>query len=297
VTGGRITIAHIRGNGQLNAGGGDRNTIQDVSLSSGVILPGGSGTVVPPINASLQIDNPSDWAVVPVTVNGAFSLGGVSNQSVGGAPRMLITQTVANPTALAFTGYAASSSGGPTGNGILVTMGFNADVGPNRQLWIGPTDWYGSSVYPFLRIGFHQGFAFVDGITGDGTAAKPIYFMSPSMGFGFTPWSVTPPSGVTSAFITSDPAQHTVGIYQQAAQTADLLTFQGSGRDALSRFNQGGYFMTRLNAEPGDDDVGDNEMALWFDPTTGSAKLGIKARQANGGIVRGSVALAPPAGT
>ena len=44
-------------------------------------------------------------------------------------------------------------------------------------------------------------------------------------------------------------------------------------------------------AAPADGDLVAGQMALWFDATNGSAKLKIKAKQANGTVVQGEVAL------
>src|SRR5262249_50788219 len=156
-----------------------------------------------------------EWAIVPVvdanglTVNSTVSVGGVKNANVASKPRVLITQTLANPTALALTGYAKASSGGPTDKGILVTTGFNSDASQNRQLWIGPTDWYDSEDRPFVRVGFNGTYAFMDGVTGNGAAGQPLYFTAARMGFGFAPWVTDIPPGVTCAFIAGNVADHT----------------------------------------------------------------------------------------
>lgn len=77
-----------------------------------------------------------------------------------------------------------------------------------------------------------------------------------------------------------------------ASGTGDLLNVQTSGSVVRSRFNKGGYFMTKVNSAPADADVGVGEMALWFDSTNGAAKLMIKAKEAGGTVRTAQVALA-----
>jgi hypothetical protein len=53
----------------------------------------------------------------------------------------------------------------------------------------------------------------------------------------------------------------------------------------------GGAVVLGGNAAPADGDISTNQAILWFDPTTGSASLNIKAKQADGTIVTGQVLL------
>lgn len=71
-----------------------------------------------------------------------------------------------------------------------------------------------------------------------------------------------------------------------------LLMRDSAGTTTYSRFNKDGYFMTRKTAAPADADIATGEMALWFDSTNGAAKLKIKAKQADGTVRVGEVALA-----
>ncbi len=47
-----------------------------------------------------------------------------------------------------------------------------------------------------------------------------------------------------------------------------------------------------LALEPKDVDLAAGQLALWFDSTNGAAKLMVKAKQANGTVVSGSITLA-----
>jgi hypothetical protein len=53
-----------------------------------------------------------------------------------------------------------------------------------------------------------------------------------------------------------------------------------------------GIIVTNANAAPADGILNAGQMALWFDKTNGAAKLMVKAKQANGTVVTGQVALA-----
>lgn len=77
-----------------------------------------------------------------------------------------------------------------------------------------------------------------------------------------------------------------------AAPTVDIFQVKDSASAILSRFDKSGYFMTKKVAAPADADLTSSEMALWFDATNGAAKLMIKAKQADGTVRTGSVALA-----
>jgi hypothetical protein len=92
--------------------------------------------------------------------------------------------------------------------------------------------------------------------------------------------------------ITADDAAHKGLIVKAAAsQTANLVELQNSSAAVLSRFNKGGYFVTKLHSAPADGDLAAGELALWFDQTDGAAKLMIKAKSADGTVAVGEVAL------
>ncbi|MFL5781798.1 MAG: hypothetical protein ACJ760_10840 [Thermoleophilaceae bacterium] len=109
--------------------------------------------------------------------------------------------------------------------------------------------------------------------------------LGPRTGLG-----VAPSTGRLTA--TAPAASESVAIFKGAAsQGADLQQWQSSAGDVLSTITENGYFTTRKNTAPGDGEIAPGEMALWFDSSNGQAKLMVKARQANGTIRTGSVAL------
>lgn len=77
-----------------------------------------------------------------------------------------------------------------------------------------------------------------------------------------------------------------------ATPTADILKFQDSTPTVIGRIDKNGTIITKRNAAPADADLATNELALWFDPTAGAAKLMVKAKNASGTVVTGSLALA-----
>lgn len=81
-------------------------------------------------------------------------------------------------------------------------------------------------------------------------------------------------------------------LKQAAAATVDVLQVKDSTAAILARFDKSGYFMMRKTAAPADADLVAGEAALWLDATNGAAKLMVKAKQADGTVRTGSVALA-----
>lgn len=93
-------------------------------------------------------------------------------------------------------------------------------------------------------------------------------------------------------FKTTLAAPKSLEIVANASQTAALQNWLASnGTTVYSRVNKDGYFMTRKTAAPADADLATSEMALWLDDTAGAAKLMIKAKNASGTVVTGSVSL------
>ena len=74
------------------------------------------------------------------------------------------------------------------------------------------------------------------------------------------------------------------------AHTGDSLRVVGSNGDILT-IDPNGYLLIANHAAPADGALAAGECALWFDQTNGAAKLMIKAKQANGTVVTGSVNL------
>jgi hypothetical protein len=101
-------------------------------------------------------------------------------------------------------------------------------------------------------------------------------------------------SGV-GVFITKSTASNaTKGLVARAksGQTGNQLEVQDSSSNPLSGFTENGYFFTRKTSAVADAELAAGEMALWFDPTNGAAKLMVKAKQADGTVRTGSLALA-----
>lgn len=98
----------------------------------------------------------------------------------------------------------------------------------------------------------------------------------------------------TTVAVTAPSNGNRVMVLKQATGTQffSVLEAQDSANNVLSKIDKNGYFMTRKKAAPADADVATSELALWFDDTSGAAKVMFKAKD-SGGIVRtGSVALA-----
>lgn len=77
-----------------------------------------------------------------------------------------------------------------------------------------------------------------------------------------------------------------------AGQTGDQMRIVDSATATQARFDKNGVLMIKRNTAPADADVNTGECAFWFDSTNGAAKLMFKAKQADGTVRTGSVALA-----
>ena len=76
------------------------------------------------------------------------------------------------------------------------------------------------------------------------------------------------------------------------AQTGSQFQADDASGIRVSGFNKDGVFFTERNSAPADGDLVAGEMTFWFDDTNGAAKLMIKAKQADGTVRTGNVALA-----
>lgn len=85
---------------------------------------------------------------------------------------------------------------------------------------------------------------------------------------------------------------HSVYITRSASQTGDQVSLRDSGGALQSRFNKDGVLMTKVTTAPADADLTSGEVSIYFDSTNGAAKLKIKAKQADGTVRTGEVALA-----
>lgn len=74
-------------------------------------------------------------------------------------------------------------------------------------------------------------------------------------------------------------------------QTADQFSVKDASNVVQTRLTANGTFVTRVNTAHSDAAIQTNEMSIWFDSTAGAAKLMIKAKNASGTVVTGSVAL------
>jgi len=89
----------------------------------------------------------------------------------------------------------------------------------------------------------------------------------------------------------ANPAAVPLTVRQAATPTVPHQIWSDSTGARLSAIHKG-YFMTRRNSAPAAADVATNEVAYWYDPTAGAAKVMFMAKNASGTVVTGSVALA-----
>lgn len=76
-------------------------------------------------------------------------------------------------------------------------------------------------------------------------------------------------------------------------QTGDLTQWASNGSATVyCTVSENGYFTTRKNTAPADAELVAGEAAYWFDSTNGAAKFMVKAKQADGTVVTGSIPLA-----
>lgn len=103
-----------------------------------------------------------------------------------------------------------------------------------------------------------------------------------------------PSTSVYGALLVGSPAVATVGLTVRGitAQSANLQEWLSSAAAVLATVSENGYFTTRKNAAPADAELIAGEAAYWFDSTNGAAKFKVKAKQADGTVVSGEVALA-----
>lgn len=78
----------------------------------------------------------------------------------------------------------------------------------------------------------------------------------------------------------------------KSGQTVDIVQVQSSTPAVLGGWDKNGYWFTKNNAAPADGDLAAGQMMIWFDSTAGASKLMVKAKNASGTVVTGSLALA-----
>lgn len=197
----------------------------------------------------------------------------------------LLSAQQVNGTILAQIGYDGGIGVGVAANnqsrisiggaGDLANIVFFATT-PSKTWYLGPSNTYGSG----------------DFILSDqsGRIALRITHTNGrvSMGNSFgSPFPIATKLGVRM-----EASEHGIVSIGIASQTFDHQEWLDSGNVILSRINKDGYMMTRKTSAPADADLVAGEMALWLDSTNGAAKFKIKAKQANGTVVAGEVALA-----
>ncbi len=77
-----------------------------------------------------------------------------------------------------------------------------------------------------------------------------------------------------------------------ASQSGNLFEAQDSASTIYGTITENGYWTTRKTAAPADAELTAGELAFWFDATNGAAKAMFKAKQADGTVRTGSLALA-----
>lgn len=83
----------------------------------------------------------------------------------------------------------------------------------------------------------------------------------------------------------------TLLLKRTAGQTQRLLNLKDERGSVLGGFDAAGYFTTRKNGPPSATGIAAGEMTIWFDDTNGASKLMVTAKQADGTIKTGSLAL------
>jgi hypothetical protein len=91
---------------------------------------------------------------------------------------------------------------------------------------------------------------------------------------------------------TADSGKVAMAAKAASGQTANLHEWRDSSDAVMSSVSENGYLTTRKNAEPAASELGNGEATYWLDPTPGAAKFNVIAKDSNGAVVRGSVALA-----
>lgn len=91
---------------------------------------------------------------------------------------------------------------------------------------------------------------------------------------------------------SADPSIKGMIVRGRGSQSGNLLEIQSSASAYLSGFTENGYFTTRKAAAPADAELSAGEVAIWFDPTNGAAKVMFKAKETGGTVRTGEVALA-----
>ena len=81
-------------------------------------------------------------------------------------------------------------------------------------------------------------------------------------------------------------------VKSTASKTVDNFQVRDSSGNPTTAVNKDGYFTTWKTSAPADADLTAGQIAFWFDPTNGAAKMMFKAKETGGTVRTGSVALA-----
>jgi hypothetical protein len=82
-----------------------------------------------------------------------------------------------------------------------------------------------------------------------------------------------------------------VTVRSKVGQTANLLEIQSPTNAPIAGIDRNGAIFTGANSAPATNDIAAGQAFVWFDSTPGAAKLMIRAKNAIGALVTGSVPL------
>jgi hypothetical protein len=143
LSGGRNSVAHLRGDAPLIISGGTGNALHDLTVPNVILTGDSTGVVVPPVNspAGLQIDTPANWVVVPdklKQVNGRLAYGtstpGAELSVVGSVSRNQVGVHVQNTHGEGYSVLRLGTDSGAPSQGFTAHY-FNAS-------WLSPTPAY-----------------------------------------------------------------------------------------------------------------------------------------------------------
>ncbi len=80
-------------------------------------------------------------------------------------------------------------------------------------------------------------------------------------------------------------------IQAESTQADDIAAFTNKSGVVAARIDEDGYLIVKNTSAPADASVSASELAFWFDSTNGNPLLSFKAKQADGTVKTGNVAL------
>lgn len=90
----------------------------------------------------------------------------------------------------------------------------------------------------------------------------------------------------------ADPALAIFASFLPGEPDSDLIYVEDQPGNAVGLMKRQGYIYTAKGTAPADGELNPGELAFWFDPTNGAAKLMVKAKQADGTVRTAAVNLA-----